>query len=193
LLWAFVIANLVTFAAYVLIPLVLLYFVDKRKDLVFRWVFLFFGAFIILCGIHHLLHTITFWYPIYGIEVANDILMAIVSIGTFFGLLSVLPVAIKLRSPKELEETVVARTKELDSANQQLKASNQQLRATNERLDATSQQLRAANQQLTSAEKGLKEQIRELEVFNKATIGRELKMAELKKEIEVLREENKKT
>lgn len=80
-----------------------------------------------------------------------------------------------------------AQKKELDSSNQQLKASNQQLRASNQQLDATTQQLRAANQQLTATEKGLKEKIEELEVFNKVTVGREIKMVELKKEIETLK------
>ncbi len=79
----------------------------------------------------------------------------------------------------------------LDAANQQLKASNQQLRASNQQLDASTQQLRAANQQLVASETGLKEKIRQLEVFNKATVGRELKMAELKKENEKLRNQSK--
>ncbi len=73
---------------------------------------------------------------------------------------------------------------EINSANQQLKAGNQQLHASN-------QQLGASNQQLISTEKTLKEKLHELEVFNKVTIGRELKMIELKKEIEELQKQLK--
>src|SRR3989338_121020 len=70
-----------------------------------------------------------------------------------------------------LEQKVRDRTRDLDAANQQLKASNQQIRA---------------------AENLLKEQIHQLEVFNKATVGRELKMVELKKELEKQRPSDKK-
>jgi methyl-accepting chemotaxis protein len=80
----------------------------------------------------------------------------------------------------------------LDSSNQQLKASNQQLLASNQQLDASTQQLRAANEQLSVAEKDLRERVNELEIFNRATVGRELKMIELKKEIAQLKEQNKK-
>ncbi len=99
--------------------------------------------------------------------------------------------AVKLKeSYQGLERKVEERTVQLDAANQQLKASNQQLRASNQQLDASTQQLRAANQQLSAAESGLKEKVTDLEIFNKAAVGRELKMIELKKEIEELRKKS---
>jgi len=43
--------------------------------------------------------------------------------------------------------------------------------------------------QIKEKERELKEKVKELEVFNKLAIGRELKMVELKKEIQVLKKE----
>lgn len=160
LFWIFVVANLVTWLAYTLIPIAIFYFVRKRKDMVFRWVFVFFGLFIVLCGIHHLLHAITFFYPIYGLEAIDDVLMAIVSIGTFIGVWYVLPDAVQLRSPTELEEA------------------NFQLRQNEATITQTLNDLHAKTQ--------------ELERVNKTMVGRELKMIELKKEIEALRANVKK-
>ena len=80
---------------------------------------------------------------------------------------------------KKLEES----RKVIDAANQQLRASEQQLKAGN-------QQLRAANQQLIASEKQLQDKNLELERFNKVTVGRELKMVELKEEIKTLKKEH---
>ncbi len=172
LFWFLVSANLLIFIAYQLIPAALLYLVWKRKDIMFTPIFLLFAAFIVLCGIHHLIHVITFWYPIYGIEAIEDWLTGLVSIGTFFAVLYILPLALKLKTPKEL-----------DIINQQLKAANQQLAASEQQLKAGNQQMTAANQQLAASEKKLQEKILELEKFNKLTVDRELKMVELKEKI----------
>ncbi len=170
--WVLVSGNLLIFVSYVLIPLALLYLVRKRKDIMFTPIFFLFAAFIVLCGVHHLIHVITFWYPIYALEAIEDWLTGLVSIGTFFAVLSIIPLALKLTSPKEL-----------DIINQQLKASNQQLAASEQQLKAANQQMAAANQQLTASERKTQEKVLELENFNKLMVGREMKMVELKEEI----------
>ncbi|MEW6558342.1 MAG: PAS domain S-box protein [Elusimicrobiota bacterium] len=58
-----------------------------------------------------------------------------------------------------------------------------------EGLDALNQQLNAAYQQLAAKDQALRSKIGELEIFNKLMIGRELKMIELKKEINSLLQE----
>ncbi|MBI3633071.1 MAG: PAS domain S-box protein [Candidatus Vogelbacteria bacterium] len=80
-----------------------------------------------------------------------------------------------------------AANQQLRAANQQIDATNQQLRAANQQIDAANQQLRAANSQLSVAEGNLKDKVGDLEVFNQAAIGRELKMIEMKEELEKLR------
>ena len=46
------------------IPFTLLYFVRKRVELRFGWIFLGFATFIVACGISHVMEIWTIWYPI---------------------------------------------------------------------------------------------------------------------------------
>ena len=168
LFWVFIVANLLTFIAYILIPAALIYFVRKRKDLMFTSIFLLFGAFIVLCCIHHLLHTISFWYPIYGIEATNDVVMAVVSVGTFFALLPIIPQALKLQSPKEL--AVI---------NEHLSQEVRNRRKVEDILRKNQEILKRNQDELTVKNV-------ELEKLNTVMVDRELKMVELKKMIEDL-------
>ena len=169
LFWGFVIANLITFIAYIGIPILLVYFISKRRDMIFQPTFIFFALFIVLCGIHHLLHTITFFYPIYGIEMVNDIAMAAVSIGTFFSLFSVLKKAIKLMSPEQYKKI----NEELFLEVEKRKKSEEELKKNQEILKQNLGVLSAKNVQLQK--------------LNDLMTERELKMIELKKEIEDLK------
>ena len=55
IVWLQVTSDSLITIAYYSIPLTLLYFVRQRKDLVFPWMFVFFGTFIVLCGTTHAL------------------------------------------------------------------------------------------------------------------------------------------
>jgi len=83
----------------------------------------------------------------------------------------------------------------LESTNQQLAASEQQLKVSNKQLMVNEQELKASNQQLTASnekieksKKELEKKLSELERFQKVTIGRELEMVKLKKEVNKLLE-----
>jgi len=54
LLWSYVASDLLIAVAYYSIPIALIYFVRKRKDLEFNWIFIMFSAFIFACGYHAL-------------------------------------------------------------------------------------------------------------------------------------------
>ncbi len=95
--------------AYLAIPGVLLYFSARRKNLPFRKVFILFGAFILFCGTTHLMEAVIFWWPAYRLAGVLKLGTAIVSWATVFALIPIVPKALAMRSPEELEREVAAR------------------------------------------------------------------------------------
>ncbi|XHX78233.1 MAG: sensor histidine kinase [Stenomitos frigidus ULC029] len=98
-----IIADAMIAIAYYSIPITLLYFVRKRQDLPFRWVFLLFGAFIVACGTTHLLEIWTLWYPMYWLSGTVKVATAAISLITALELIPLLPKALSLPSPAQLE------------------------------------------------------------------------------------------
>lgn len=80
LVWLHLISDTLTGLAYYSIPLTLLYFVRKRKDLPFNWIFILFGSFIVACGTTHFLEVWTLWYPVYYLSGLVKAVTATVSI-----------------------------------------------------------------------------------------------------------------
>ncbi|MDY7022113.1 MAG: ATP-binding protein, partial [Cyanobacteriota bacterium] len=97
------VSNALIAIAYFSIPAMLIYFVRKRSDLPFSGVFVLFGAFIVFCGIGHLLDIWTLWYPDYWISGIERALTALVSCYTALQLVELLPKFLALRSPEQLE------------------------------------------------------------------------------------------
>jgi PAS domain S-box-containing protein len=106
LLWLYVIADALIVLAYYSIPLTLAYFVWRRKDLQFSWIFMLFGAFILACGTTHLLGIVVLWNPIYWIDAGMKGITAIISVFTAIALVRIIPKALKLPSPAQLETEV---------------------------------------------------------------------------------------
>src|SRR6202023_3115752 len=55
LIWLHVISDGFITVAYYSIPITLIYFVRRRKDLQFNWIFVCFALFIVACGTTHLM------------------------------------------------------------------------------------------------------------------------------------------
>ncbi|MEA5601775.1 ATP-binding protein [Nostoc sp. UHCC 0252] len=103
LVWLHIISDATIALAYYSIPFLLIYFISKRKDVPFNGVFLLFGAFIIACGTGHLMDIWTLWHPNYWIAGGLKALTAIISIYTAFALFYLMPQALALPSPAQLE------------------------------------------------------------------------------------------
>ena len=116
--WLHILSDLGVWSAYLAIPSVLGYFILRRKELPFRLVFLLFGAFILACGTTHLMEAIIFWWPAYLLAGVIKLVTAIVSWATVFALVRVVPMALTMRSPAELEREVAHRRRAEDALQQ---------------------------------------------------------------------------
>lgn len=126
-----IISDTAIFLSYVTIPVVLVLFIRKKKDVPFSKIFWLFGAFIVFCGLTHLMEAIIFYWPAYRVAGLLKLATAIVSIVTSVTLIRVIPHALQLRSPTELRHLVDTQTTELLRTNEALILANEQLeRAT---------------------------------------------------------------
>lgn len=123
-LWLNVFSDLLIAFAYYSIPVILIYFVYKRKNVPFHFMFLMFGAFIFLCGTTHVVNIITTWYPAYRLEGFVKLLTGIVSVVTAFWLIPIMPKAISFPSMETLIEQLSTKTKDLKQVNKDLEHFN---------------------------------------------------------------------
>jgi hypothetical protein len=116
LLWSYVISDALIVLAYYSIPFALAYFVWQRKDLKFRWIYLMFGAFIFACGTTHLMSIVLLWQPLYWFDVSVKAATAMISVITASSLIWLIPKAIRLPSPVQLEAEINERSEAQRSA-----------------------------------------------------------------------------
>ncbi|MBD2514375.1 response regulator [Nostoc sp. FACHB-973] len=104
LVWLHLISDAIIALAYYSIPLTLFYFVRKRQDLPFYWIFLLFATFIISCGTTHIAEIWTLWYPTYWLSGILKAGTAIISLFTAIELVPLVPQALALPSPAQLTQ-----------------------------------------------------------------------------------------
>ncbi|ABD86784.1 response regulator [Rhodopseudomonas palustris] len=104
LIWLHVVSDAAIALAYFSIPFALSYFVAKRPDVEFGWVFWAFSIFILACGFTHIFAIVTLWIPIYELEGIIKALTAIASLVTAAMLWPLLPKLLAVPSPSQLRE-----------------------------------------------------------------------------------------
>ena len=119
-----VVADALITLSYYSIPLALIYFVRRRRDLEFGWMFGCFALFIVACGTTHLLEIWTVWHPAYWLSGAVKAITAAASIPTAILLATtVVPAALQLPSPAMLRrknEELARKTEALERSNRDL-------------------------------------------------------------------------
>jgi PAS domain S-box-containing protein len=120
-----VISDALITLAYFSIPFTLLYFVRKRRDLEFNWMFVCFAIFIIACGTTHLMEIVTVWKPEYWLSGTIKAITAAASVPTAILLAKLIPEALAIPSPSSLRREVAERQRaelEVRKVNEQLEA-----------------------------------------------------------------------
>ena len=130
LLWLDVVSDITIAVSYFSIPLAILYFVRKRRDLPFSGIFLMSSAFVLACGSTHLTETWNIWHTDYWADAWIRVVTAIVSAWTAVMLWQLMPRALAIPSREQLESTNRELMKETGLREQAESA----LRQTNTRL-----------------------------------------------------------
>ncbi|MDX2241982.1 MAG: PAS domain-containing protein [Leptolyngbyaceae cyanobacterium bins.302] len=127
LVWLHGLSDGLIALAYFSIPIALIYFVQRRRDLPYAWIFLLFGAFIIACGLTHVMEVWTLWYPTYWLSGGLKSVTALVSLTTAGTLIPIIPKALSLPDRSELEtikleleQQVRERTRSLSQSEERL-------------------------------------------------------------------------
>src|SRR5205085_7140748 len=122
ILWTSVISDAIIGLAYLTIPVTLIYFIRKRRDMPFDWMFIAFGVFILACGGTHMADIWVIWHPDYGLSVTLKAITAVASLVTAVVLVRLVPLALRIPSPGQLA-----------AVNAELQRTNDELRAAMER------------------------------------------------------------
>lgn len=149
--WAHVISDLTITLSYFSIPAALIYLAVRRSDLVYRWVFYLFGAFIIACGFTHAFGLWTMWVPDYGVQAIFKVVTAMVSVATAVALWPLMPRLIAMPSARQLEDKNMALAAEIkvrQSTEAELQSLNDELE---KRVDERTASLALANAKLVAS------------------------------------------
>src|SRR5271168_3522813 len=126
-----VVSDLLISLAYFSIPFTLLYFVRKRRDLEFHWMFVCFAVFIVACGATHVMEIWVVWHPAYWLSGTIKAVTALASVPTAILLVRLVPAALALPSPASLRSTYADLTSEIVEhrrTEESLRIANDQLR-----------------------------------------------------------------
>ena len=140
--------SLIT-VAYFLIPIMLVYIVHNRDDVPFDWIFLCFGAFIILCGFTHLAEVWTLWHPNYWVSGWLKASTAAISLSTAILLFYLTPKLVAIPNVPKLEALNITLEKEITER----KLIETKLHLQTQHLEETLLELQRTQAQMIHAEK----------------------------------------
>jgi len=113
LVWLHVLSDSLIALSYFAIPVILLRFVRKRRDLPFSWMFVLFGVFIVACGSTHAMEVWNLWHANYWLAGVVKGVTAAASVSTAILLAQIVPAALELPGTKRWIDANAALEKEV--------------------------------------------------------------------------------
>jgi PAS domain S-box-containing protein len=153
-IWLHVVSDALIALSYMTIPFTLTYFIRRRNDLPFPFVFWAFGLFIVSCGMTHVMEIWTLWTPTYWLSGGIKAVTALTSVTTAVILVRLMPEALEIPSPRLLREA------------------HDRLAVTEARFRAATEQMKDAFSIFDSVEEGGKTTNLRLVEANEAAIAR---------------------
>ncbi|HEY2827039.1 MAG TPA: ATP-binding protein [Pirellulales bacterium] len=132
--WLHIISDIAIFGAYTAIPLVIAYFVLRRRDIPFPKIFWLFVIFIFACGTTHLIEAIIFWKPIYRFDGLVKLITAVASWSTVLALGLVTPKALRLPGLAKLNAELTREVEDRKRTETALRQSEQRLQEQEDKL-----------------------------------------------------------
>ena len=127
--WFAITSDFLVWLSYFTIPGILFFFLHKKRvPKEFNRILWLFIAFILCCGLTHLMEVVIFWWPAYRLSTVISFLTASVSIVTVFSLVGVLPASLKYKSPNEMQRIIDERTLLLKGKTLELEQINEELK-----------------------------------------------------------------
>lgn len=98
--WLHIVGDVAVFGAYAAIPAVLALFLSRRRDIPFPSTGWLFVAFILSCGVTHLVDAMMFYYPAYRLLGVMKAVTAAVSWTTVASMVLIMPTVLGFRETK---------------------------------------------------------------------------------------------
>jgi two-component system, cell cycle sensor histidine kinase and response regulator CckA len=151
-------ADTLIWLAYIAIPVVLIYFVRRRRDVPFHWIFWMFGVFLFSCGFTHLCDVLMSIWPMYRFLALAKIVTALASWAAVFGLIPITQRALAMRSPEELQREIARRQRVEEALTQSHAQLERRVQERTAELAAANRALQAEIEERGRFEQELREQ-----------------------------------
>jgi len=104
MVWLHVVSDGLIALSYYCIPIVLVYFIRRRRDLPFHSIFWMFSAFILACGTTHVMEVWNIWHASYLFAGILKAITAAISVATAIQLIPLIPQALWIPNLVNLQE-----------------------------------------------------------------------------------------
>src|SRR4030088_687335 len=143
-------SDFLIFAAYFAIPVAIWIFISKRPNVEMRGLARLFAAFILWCGLTQIINLVTLWWPIYEFQGVVKAITAGISLTTAVMIFPLIPKALAIPSPLELQLANAQRARELPPHKRALAELEQAGAKLEQRVEARTKELSEATERFRS-------------------------------------------